>query len=149
MSIKQPINKAVAPLRAIFINAQARTVEYIDIPKGRVYETVRNLVFPGDEKGYIDAFRIDANHYIYIDDEGVLKDWDQQHFFMFRTPPKGVCIAGNAVMLQDDGAGGGKSVSLAIDMVRSTVAWITPQEAHFPAPIEPGVTEWTYNSRPA
>lgn len=151
-------------IKAIFINAKDRTIEYIEIPQGKVYDTVRSLVFKDQELGYLEAYRVGANHHIYIDEEGVLKDWDQQHFFMFRVPPKGVCFAGNAVMLQEDGMGADKSVGLPISMVRETVHWITPQEAHFPAPMittwdannqpittpmEPGVTEWTYNSRPA
>lgn len=66
------------------------------------------------------AFRVDAKHCLFIDDEGLLKDIAKQAFFMMH----GVALAGYAMLVGIDYEGETVAPSLTLEEVTELVHWV-------------------------
>jgi len=148
-------------VRAILINPFAKTVTEVDTNGyADTYGAIQRLVFGrsmNDTNGFVERVRIGAEHSIYIDEEGMLVDWDHQAFFKIG----GRSLAGNGVIVCDDDWGGVEPCDIPLDVVTQAVEWLTPQEVDVPAPrihyVENGVEQteliygvdrWNYKQRP-
>lgn len=154
-------------LKAILIDPVLRIVAPCDVEvdaKGSSYEGLRDLIFKHrDQTGYLQHLSLGASHGIYIDEEGVLTDWDQQAFFYIgNSRGDGLTIAGVAVLVRDTPDGDTADCTLPLELVQSTVTWLHPKEVRVPAPVMTtfekdgtekrtllaGVEEWTYDNQP-
>lgn len=154
-------------LKAIIIDPISRTVAYCDVERddnGSTYEGLRDLIFKHREQsGYIEHVSVGANHGLYIDEEGVLIDWDAQGFFCLRQGDKVTSpFAGVAILVGDTPDGDTGDCLLPLQMIHDSVQWIEPQQVSIPAPfmtsydkdgneqktLLAGVEEWTYGNQP-
>lgn len=154
-------------LKAIIIDPISRTVDYCDVERdseGSTYHGLVDLIFKHREQaGYIEHVNVGAGHGLYIDEEGVLCDWDSQGFFCLRqgnntTDP----IAGVAILVRDTPDGDTADCQLPLEMLRDSVQWLHPTEVRVPAPfmqtfdkdgneevtLLAGVEYWTYQNQP-
>jgi hypothetical protein len=151
-------------MKAIHINPWSKTITEVQISKGDTYEALRSVVFAGKERGLLEACSLGAGHVAFLDEEGLLLDWDHQAFFgMVRQDGSVQTIAGHAVILRNDGYGGETDCTLPIEMIQATVLWIDREDVRTPAPtittigkdgdevtepLDGKTTEWTYNNQP-
>jgi hypothetical protein len=108
-------------MRSIIINAEERSISEAEID-GKL-KTLQNIVgglitpvYPGLE---------DTGHHAYVNDEGLLNN--PQHFFMLKDGHQP--LAGNGVILSDDGEGGEAPCTLPLDWVKERVAFMDLQAA--------------------
>lgn len=77
--------------------------------------------------------RVDA----WIDDEGLLTDWDTQAFCKLVSPTdpeQSITLAGKVVLLSHNGRGDSISLPwmMTKELVERTVQWVEPKDARFP-----------------
>ena len=107
-------------MRAIIIKSEERDVFEADVD-GKL-ESLQGIVgglidpvYPGLEG---------TDHHCYVNDEGLLQK--PQHFFMFKDGHQP--LAGNGVILSDDGEGGEAPATLPLEWVKDRVAFMDLQQ---------------------
>jgi hypothetical protein len=151
-------------IKAILIDPIKREVVHCDVPQdseGSTYAGLRALVFQhGDRLGYLEHVHVGVGHGLYIDEEGMLTDWDGQAFFDIG----GLTVAGVAVLVGSPPDGDTADCRLPIELVQSKITWLHPKEVRVPAPFMQtfdeqgndevtllsgrGVEYWTYDNQP-
>jgi hypothetical protein len=108
-------------MRAIIVNSQERSVSEADIDGS--LKSLQNIVgglidtvYPGLEH---------TGHHAYVNDEGLLNN--PQHFFMLKDGHQP--LAGNGVILSDDGEGNEAPCTLPLDWVKDRVEFMDVREA--------------------
>ena len=107
-------------MRAIVINSEAQSVTETDID-GKLHSLqgivggLIDPVYPGLEG---------TDHHAYVNDEGLLNN--PQHFFMVNDGHQP--LAGNGVILSDDGEGGEAPATLPLEWVKDRVAFMDLQQ---------------------
>ena len=153
-------------ISAIIIDPATRTVRQEQLTSdlnGELYHALKRAVFGDNETGhgYIEHISLGADHGIYIDEEGVLKPWDEQHFFRLG---ENLTIAGRAVLVKDTPDGDSADCELSIDYVTAPITWMEAKDVRVPAPfmetfnpktgqvereLLAGVEFWTYDNQPS
>lgn len=151
---------------AILIDPHMRMLTMIELPVNAEgdadYEAIRHAVFGDGERGLLQAVNIGAGHSMFIDEEGLLMDWEKQAFFQLGRPPACHTFAGRAVILRDTDEGGTSSCLLPLALVAGKTVWLDPREVDVPAPVLitqdergneevtllAGVERWTYGNQP-
>jgi uncharacterized protein DUF3846 len=102
-------------MRAIIINAEARAVSEAEIDGSlkSLQGVVGGLITPVYDG-------LDSKHHAYVNDEGLLNN--PQHFFMLKDGHQP--LAGNGVILSDDGEGGEAPCTLPLDWVKERVTFM-------------------------
>jgi hypothetical protein len=145
-------------VKAILIDPSTKTISPLELDSGD-YEDIRKAVFNGESNGLIEAVTLGLNHHMYVDEEGILKPWEEQSFFKLTT---GQYLAGRAVILRGTEDGGEADVTIPIGMVIGVVQFVEPEEVRIPTPtftsFEPDGTEtvtrlastneWTIDNQP-
>lgn len=131
-------------MRAIHINPWSRTITEVDIEADGddclEYEGLRAVVFPPPARpGYLEHVDLGGKVGAYVDEEGLLVNWDQQRFVRLHPPGQpeaGHTLAGHVVLVTDDGWGNSVALDPAITvfMVACTVRWLDAAEVSVPAP---------------
>lgn len=127
------------------------------------YEALLAAVSTADrEVRMIERVDLGAGHAIYVDEEGLLANWDSQAFFRLGGPD-GPTFAGIGVIVGETEAGGVGHCLLPEELIRSKLEWIEPRDVRVPAPVfqsinpETGSVEteyltgsqwWTYDNQP-
>jgi hypothetical protein len=97
---------------------------------------------------------------LWIDDEGILCDWDTQAFFKLRGMPDP--LAGRGIIFAGTEDGDTVGTTLEVERVTELMQWITPQQVIVPAPRMIGINEdgtesvtllagtesWSYTNQP-
>lgn len=153
-------------IKAILIDPHAKTVSHCDVELDAhhsSYEGLRDLIFKYSEgKGLLQAVNVGGNHSLYIDEEGLLMDWDSQAFFSMGRAAQSMTLAGVAVLMSDTIDGDTGPCTIPIEFVQAVVRWMPPSEVRVPAPYMEtmnddgsvnreyiaGVQEWTYENQP-
>lgn len=127
--------------------------------EGSAYDSLVDAVFQHEEqRGYIEHVDIGAGHGMYLDEEGVLKPWDEQGFFKLGDQT----FAGVAVIVRDTPDGYGDNCELPLELIASKVQWVDAHDVRIPAPMLQtlgpdgkvettylaGGREWTYDNQP-
>jgi hypothetical protein len=154
-------------IKAIIIDPIVRFVSYceVEVNNDSAYEGLRDLVFRHrDQPGYLDVVRVGAGHSLFVDDEGIMSDWDSQGFFYLGDAQgNGQTLAGVAILVRDTPDGDSADCTLPIELVESKVTWLHPKEVRVPAPFMTtwddnnkekktllhGVEFWTYDNQPS
>lgn len=113
-------------IKAILIEPKAKTVRAIDLEPD--LDALRTHLLCDT----VQAVDLGEGVTAWIDDEGVLKDWDEQGFTDFAGV---LTLAGNVVLTgtnPDDNSMANFPDEVGIELVRSAVRFIPPQEAEFP-----------------
>jgi hypothetical protein len=162
-------------LEAILIDPRARTIEPVTLTGSNAYHALKAGVHPDETgRGYIEHVSLgpvgrDFTASGYVDEEGMLTDWDSQQFF--RLADGFHPLAGRMVIVLTDPEG--ESIGLPERMrqgmlaqLRETVQWVDAKDVRVPAPsftpmgpdlqpsgpAEPltpdGTTEWDYDHQP-
>lgn len=157
----------ITNLKAIIIDPVNQTVDYCDVERnedGSTYDGLVDLIFKHhEEAGLIQHISVGAGHGLYMDEEGILCDWDNQGFFCLRngdamTQP----FAGVAILVSDTPDGDTADCLLPLSLIRDSVQWVEPKDVRVPAPVMTsidkhgneqrtllaGVEEWTYANQP-
>jgi len=108
-------------MRSIIINSKAQSVTEVDID-GKL-ETLQEKVGGLIDPVYL-GFEGTDRHCCYVNDEGLLNN--PQHFFMFKDGHQP--LAGNGVILSDDGEGGDAPATLPLEWVKDRVAFMDLQQ---------------------
>src|SRR6516165_543890 len=108
-------------MRSIIINSKERIVSEVDID-GKL-ETLQEKVGGLIDPVYL-GFEGTDRHCCYVNDEGLLNN--PQHFFMFKDGHQP--LAGNGVILSDDGEGGDAPATLPLEWVKDRVAFMDLQQ---------------------
>jgi len=152
-------------IKAILIDPIKREVIHCDVPRdseGSTYAGLRDLVFQHrEQQGYLEHVHLGAGHGLYIDEEGMLTNWDSQGFFDIG----GLTVAGVAVLVGSPPTGDTDHCRLPIELVLSKITWLHPKEVRVPAPFMQtfdeqgndevtllsgrGVEYWTYDNQPS
>ena len=120
-------------MRGILIDPVKREVTVIDVAKG--LDGLYAAVFGEGKRGYVELVRIDGSIDLWVDEEGLLKPWEEQAFFRFRGTDRP--FAGRGVLLGgDDGTGESMPAPqrLTAELVASRVEWVEPKDVRVPAP---------------
>jgi hypothetical protein len=120
-------------MRAILIDPYTRTIEAIELPIANDEATLKVLyqaIFHADH-GIIQALDLGADHDLWIDEEGLLKPWEDQAFFQLLDHSP---IAGRGVILSHDDNGSCTPCLAPIEPVRRAVSWVDPHDVQVPAP---------------
>jgi hypothetical protein len=105
---------------------------------------------------YVQRVCILENEYVWVDENGVLGDWDKQGWFRW-AGSDAAPMAGRALVLGSDAEGEPASTTLTIRDLAPHIIWVRPEEVRMPAPkmitsagVEflDGVEEWTYDRQP-
>ena len=148
---------------AILIDPFDRKVTSIELPADpdAVWAAMKSHVFP-DGGGLLERVCISDTVCIYIDEEGLLIDWDAQAFFQL---PGMHILAGRAVIVGEEEDSDGYRALLPQwpEIVENLIKWIDPKDVRVPAPsicdadenLQPvgepkyfGPKEWTYEQQP-
>lgn len=146
-------------MRAILVDPMARTVTEVQLESGK-YEDIKKALFPDGPQGYIEAVDLGSNHHMYVDEEGLLKPWEEQSFFQFTATKQ--YIAGRGLILCGTEDGDEIDARVPLGMVKTAVRFVEPQEVHVPTPTftnvnDDGTTEttrivpeeeWTFDNQP-
>jgi hypothetical protein len=102
---------------------------------------------------------VGGGHYFMIDEQGILRDWDAQAFFIASAGSASLTIAGRALVVRGTSDGGESDCEIGIGAIRSTIRWIDAHQVNVAAPRETsrggrvvlldGNDRWTYNSQPS
>lgn len=151
-------------IRGILIDPFNKAVTEVEVESGDgAYESMRSHVFGDKDKGLLQAVGLGGGITLWIDEEGLLCDWDTQAFFKLKgndeeTDP----FAGRGLLLMDDGQGGEASCPLPVDLVFESVSWVDPRNVVVQAPMfttfnDDGTTttvpltgsdKWDYHNQP-
>lgn len=148
-------------IKAIIIDPWTRTIEHGTVKAGAdgSYKGLVAAVFEGRPvQGYIEHVSVDGVNGVYVDEEGLLKDWSTMAFF--RWGPQQ--LAGRGVVVGSNDEGDTVDVSLDIELVRRDVQFVDAKEVSIPAPtvttfdggvpkVEPlhgSFEPWTVNNQP-
>jgi hypothetical protein len=149
-------------LKAVLIDPQAREIRVVDVDNASdgsslqaMYKLIGCTTVEVVRLGNVQGQPVEG----WVDEEGLLVDWDLQHFFCFGSDPVPT-VAGRMLVLSHD-ADNGACVELEPDafgfvlsQLRRTVRWLEPRQVKVPAPhldgepIVPGVAWWTYEEQP-
>jgi hypothetical protein len=152
-------------VNAIVIDPYTRTIRFVDLPdiagddNGRdAYNMLRLAIFEGQDVGIIQGIQVGEQHMLWIDEESLLKPWEDQAFFSVNGNPP---IGGRGVIVGLDHDGGTLPCTGALAPVVNGVQWVEPRDVVVPAPtwqrmngeLEPegepevldgGPAEWTF-----
>lgn len=156
----------MSTIKCILIDPWTKTVEHVDIAATgdrALYPAIKAAVFgPNADDEIMGHVRIGAKHGLYLDDNGLRKDWDRQRFFSLGTKENHRDLAGRAVIVHDLPDGDAGECKLPIRLIRETCRWLDAREVEVPAPtlttllpdgsvrttpLE-GVSTWTYARQP-
>lgn len=149
-------------IKAVVINPFTRTITETRLARdqhGSVYGALRDTIFPDRDLGYLEHLSVGMSHGLYIDEEGVLRDWDEQAFFKLGAE---LVIAGIGVIVLDTSDGESADCFLPVDLVATQVTWLDTRAVRVPAPVMTsmdqdgtvhttllaGCEEWTYDNQP-
>ena len=118
-------------MRAIVINPTLKTITVEDLPGTDTLEIILAAVFPGGERGMIQAVNIGAQHDLWIDEEALLRPWIDQAFFSIGDNPP---IGGIGVILSHTRDGESHDCYAPIEPVQRVIRWVAPQDVVIPAP---------------
>lgn len=151
-------------MRAIIINPFDKTITETDVDgsDGSAYKAIVAAVFPkerfpdGDDAAFT-SVDVDGANSLYLDDIGLMRDWDKQAFFAWGEHR----LAGNGIVLGYDDEGNSTACTLPLDVVQRDVKWLDARDVRVPAPsyttfvdgkpvVESldGRTEWNYGDNP-
>lgn len=154
-------------MRAVLIDPFSKSVHSVSLPDddGAQYEALRALIFKDRPRvGYVEHISLGAGHGLYLDEEGLLSDWDEQKFFAFiRGDGSPLYIAGRAIVVSDTEDGGMASCALTIVTIYHSIKWVDAKDVDVAAPrvhscdadgnirtelIDAGSDRWNYANRP-
>jgi hypothetical protein len=157
-------------MRALRINPWTRTIEELDLDddgEGAItYEALRAAVFPPPlREELIQHIDLGSRISAWIDEEGVMVDWDMQRFFALHPvgrPEQANHYAGCMVLTGSDcGSAVALPARITQAALKQSVKWLDAREVTCPAPkvyaqdpktgemelVHDGGT-WTYDNRP-
>jgi hypothetical protein len=155
-------------VKAICIDPSIKEVRVARISvddEGSIYEDACSLISKHhDSERILTSLRVDQNHILWLDDEGVFVDWDKQGFF--RLCRSGKCsqpIAGVALLTRIDGQDIDADVVNPLLHLNTDVEWLDPKKVRMEAPSLVttdsngekqithlmGVEFWDYSTQPA
>lgn len=123
----------MANIKAIIIDPWARTIEPGEVEPGDdgAYKGLVAAVFEGrPAKGYLEHVAVDDDNGVYVDEEGLLKDWGTMAFF--RWGPQQ--LAGRGVVVGTNDEGDTVDASIDIERVRADVQFVDAHNIVIPAP---------------
>ena len=151
-------------MRAILIDPFLQSIRVVEIDGS--YESLKTYVFDGKGDGeFLEHVGVGASHGLYIDEEGILKDWDSQKFFRIGNPSgdPGYTLAGRDLMVSDTEEGDVGPCMIPLHTVVDTVTWVDAKDVRVPAIklttideagsekveyTDCGVNEWHYGRQP-
>lgn len=120
-------------IKTIVIDPFTRTIEHGTLPYGNdgAYTGIVDAVFEGrPAKGYIELVRVDRRNAVWVDEEGLLKDWADQRFFTWGPQQ----LAGRGVITGVNEEGDTVDATIDIERVRRDVKFVGAEEVSIPAP---------------
>lgn len=110
---------------------------------------------------WVQTLRVTETEVLWLDEEGLLKDWDSTAFFKFSFKPS-TFIAGRAVLFGIAQDGEADSTMLRPDTIEAFVDWVDAKDVRVAAPTFTtwskdgeekteyihGVEEWNYETQP-
>jgi hypothetical protein len=164
-------------MRALKINPYLRRVEEVEIDTYQleaeeggtiepVYGAIKKIVFdniPIKTSGYIEHVSLGGVMHGWIDEEGLLSEWDMQAFFAFGNYKEHQwTFAGNMLVTQEDWKGNTVPVTCSTTAIAALITWLHPKEVRVPAPritsydsngratvtLVGGKEEWDYKNQP-
>lgn len=144
-------------IKAIHIDPFTKTIRQIDMPND--FERMKAELLQCD---WAEAVDLGEGVTAWVDEEGLLIDWDKQAFCCFILHEQ--TLAGHIVMTgtSQDGDMGDLPADIDVEFVTGMVRWLKPQDVSVPAPttttFEPdgttktepiGLSEtWNYENQP-
>lgn len=154
-------------IRAIVINSIERTIREVQLPQdgeGDVpYDVMRAAVFPAGDLGLIEIVNLGGNTQMVIDEEGLLRNWDEQGFFTLGPGQNKATFAGVGLLIgYHPATGAAADLPLPLALIEASCRWMDAREVSVPAPsittfgsdgtatTEPlcGRESWDYQNRP-
>lgn len=158
-------------MRAIHINPWSKSITEIDIEddgENMTYDGLRSAVFPSRNRarGYIERVSLGRGISAWIDEEGILVNWDEQRFLNLHPlgqPRQGITLAGHVILTGDDDWGNTIALpaSVTVENLRLMVQWLDAREVTVPGTKVYSVDEktgqrrteydagtWTYQNQP-
>jgi len=162
-------------MKAILIDPFAKTISQVllTVSEGSTYHSMRNLVHPGNPRGYLEHVSLGNflpqawyDHGAYIDEEGMLVPWDRQAFFSIGDNHfNRYTLAGRAVIVRDKDDGDSDDCRMSVELVTRLVQWVPARAVSVEAPriyaadeqmrpvgaptLLDGVERWTYDTQPS
>jgi hypothetical protein len=153
------MNITIRRTRGILIDPHTKTITEV-VVDGDVVEGLCTLIDCHDVQrvslGLVDAIQ----QYLWVDEEGILVDWDKQAFFSIGNYPHP--LAGRGVIFASNDEGETISTELTVSFVEHVVRWLDRHGVVIPAPVSVqmdgdgnsirtllhGTEEWTYTNQP-
>lgn len=145
-------------IQAIHIDPFTKTIRLLDMPND--FERMKAELL---QCGYAEAVDLGEGVTAWVDEEGLLMDWDKQAFCCFILHEQ--TLAGHIVMTGTSQGGGMGDLPADVDVefVTGMVRWLKPQDVRVPAPtittwggsgppvtapLDSKTTEWNYANQP-